>query len=265
MNPTQPATRVAVVVGAAGGIGAALVDVLAARPDFSQVIALSRRPDAVPRSADATIAVDPLDRAALLAARDRVAARTPAVHRLIICIGLLHAEPGPDSPGINPEKALKQLDQSAFAHCMSVNAFAPLAVLDAFLPLLRHAEGAVAAALSARVGSIADNRLGGWYSYRMSKAALNMGIRTAAIELQRLRHGPTLVAIHPGTTATALSAPFVARRTGTGPRSSPDTSAQPDAPRSARDSAARLVAMLDGVSSDDNGALLNWDGTRLPW
>ena len=86
---------------------------------------------------------------------------------------------------------------------MRVNAFAPLAALQAFAALLRHDEGAVAATLSAMVGSISDNQLGGWYSYRMSKAALNMGLRNAAIEFGRRSNGPVGVAIHPGTTFTA--------------------------------------------------------------
>jgi NAD(P)-dependent dehydrogenase (short-subunit alcohol dehydrogenase family) len=99
------------------------------------------------------------------------------------------------------------------------------------------------------VGSIGDNRLGGWYSYRMSKAALNMGIRNAAIELGRHRHGPIVVAIHPGTTLSPLSAPFAAR----------------DRARPADASAAAIVRVLDGLERTDNGRFFNWDGRELPW
>jgi NAD(P)-dependent dehydrogenase (short-subunit alcohol dehydrogenase family) len=169
------------------------------------------------------------------------------VHRLIVCTGILHG--GATDPGLRPEKSLRQLRLANLQRCMAVNAWAPLMALEAFSPLLRHTDGAVAAALSAMVGSIGDNRLGGWYSYRMSKAALNMGLRSAAIELGRQRHAPIVVAVHPGTTLSALSAPF----------------AGPERARPAHDSAAAILRVLDGLGPDDTGRFFNWDGRELPW
>jgi NAD(P)-dependent dehydrogenase (short-subunit alcohol dehydrogenase family) len=170
------------------------------------------------------------------------------VHLLVTCTGVLHG--GDARPGLRPEKALAQLDAEGFLHVMRVNALAPLQVLAAFAPLLRHDQRAVAATLSAMVGSIGDNRLGGWYSYRMSKAALNMGLKNAAIELGRgARDGPIVVAIHPGTTTTALSEPFLRHRTA----------------RSPAESAEHILAVLDGLTPANSGKFYNWDGRELPW
>jgi NAD(P)-dependent dehydrogenase (short-subunit alcohol dehydrogenase family) len=193
------------------------------------------------------LSADPTDPASLAAAVAAVAAHAPRIHRLIICTGILHG--GSDDPDFRPEKSLGQLQLAHLQQCMAVNAWAPLVTLDAFAPLLRHDSGATAAVLSAMVGSITDNRMGGWYSYRMSKAALNMGIRNAAIELGRHRHGPVVVAIHPGTTLSPLSAPF----------------AGPERARPPVESAAAILRVLDNLERADSGRFFNWDGRELPW
>jgi NAD(P)-dependent dehydrogenase (short-subunit alcohol dehydrogenase family) len=127
--------------------------------------------------------------------------------------------------------------------------FAALA-LKYFAGSLKRAESGVAAVLSARVGSIGDNRLGGWYGYRASKAALNQIVHTAAIELRRGGRGPCVVAIHPGTTHTQLSERFVARRSGV---------------VTADVTARRILELLQTLDANRSGQFLNWDGTQLPW
>jgi NAD(P)-dependent dehydrogenase (short-subunit alcohol dehydrogenase family) len=272
MDNPSPTRRNSVIVGASSALGRALAGALVCAQDAGTVFALSRngqapadtspleaaratRDGTALPSGDRTtsagvlqhIAANPTDPESLAAAARTVAERADRVHRLIICTGILHG--GDAEPDFRPEKSLGQLRLEHLQRSVAVNAWAPLAAIHAFAGLLRHAEGAVAAALSAMVGSIGDNRLGGWYSYRMSKAALNMGIRNAAIELGRHRHGPIVVAIHPGTTLSPLSAPFAAR----------------DRARPADASAAAIVRVLDGLERTDNGRFFNWDGRELPW
>ncbi len=236
--------KVAVVAGASGGLGRAISQSLAARPEYSTVFALSRSaPSGEGLSWLETDTTDPSD---LEAAAARVAERADRVHLLICCSGVLH---GGDEGGLRPEKALAALELESLTLAMRVNAFAPLAAISAFRALLRHDQAPVAAVLSAMVGSISDNSLGGWYSYRMSKAALNMGVRNAAIEFGRLRDGPCVVAVHPGTTLTELSKPFVRGRD----------------PRSPHESAQYILSVLQGLAPEDSGKFFNWDGRELPW
>jgi len=258
-NPL-PANHTTVIVGAGGGLGRALTAACCARADAGQVFALSRR-TATPADQGGTsdsllngvgvtptwITADPTSAESLHAAVAQIRAISPRVHRLIICTGVLHG--GDQQPDFKPEKSLAQLQLDALLHSITLNAWAPLAALQAFAPLLRHEERSVATALSAMVGSIGDNRLGGWHSYRMSKAALNMGLKNAAIELGRHRHGPIVVAIHPGTTRTPLSEPF----------------AGPDRARPATASAAAILAVLDGLTPEQSGRFFNWDGSEIPW
>jgi len=249
-DASQP-TRNAVVAGASGGLGRALTDALTERDDIDHVFALSRRYFA-PRHPKLTwLEADASEARALERVAGTVADSAPAVHLLIICTGILHG--GDDAARLWPEKSLGELDGENFREVMSVNALAPLQVIHAFAPLLRHEERTVIAALSAMVGSIGDNRIGGWYSYRMSKAALNMGLRNAAIELGRLRPRgrpkPIVAAVHPGTTATALSEPFLRNHSS----------------RPAAESAAHILGVLDGLKEDDSGGFFNWDGEPLPW
>jgi NAD(P)-dependent dehydrogenase (short-subunit alcohol dehydrogenase family) len=237
--------KVAVVAGAAGGLGQALGQALAAHPDYATVVALSR---ARPSSEDGVewLRTDTTNPADLETAAARVAELTDRVHLLLCCSGVLH---GGVEGGLRPEKALAELELENLELAVRVNAFAPLASIRAFRALLRHDQNPVAAVLSAMVGSIGDNSLGGWYSYRMSKAALNMGVRNAAIELGRQRNGPCVVAVHPGTTLTPLSEPFVRGRN----------------PRPPRESAQHILSVVHGLGAGDSGKFFNWDGRELPW
>jgi NAD(P)-dependent dehydrogenase (short-subunit alcohol dehydrogenase family) len=157
-----------------------------------------------------------------------------------------------DGAGLQPEKSWRALTAPSLAESFAVNAIGPALLAKHFLPRLATGQKSVFAALSARVGSIEDNRLGGWYSYRATKAALHMLIRTLAIELARRNPTALCVAVHPGTVDTALSVPFQSR--------------VPDGrlfkPRQA---AEHLLHVIDGLDSSATGNAFAWDGQRLPF
>jgi NAD(P)-dependent dehydrogenase (short-subunit alcohol dehydrogenase family) len=164
---------------------------------------------------------------------------------VIVATGLLHAD------GVTPERSNAALDPRQLMRLFAINAVGPALIAKHVLPLLPRGERSVFAALSARVGSIGDNRLGGWHSYRASKAALNMLIRTLAIELERTRPQAILVGLHPGTVDTELSKPFQ-RGVPEGRLFTPDQSAE------------RLLAVVDGLEPEDSGGVFAWDGQRIP-
>lgn len=226
----------AIVVGG-GGIGAAVSTALKASPDVGEVICLSRRPTV-------DFALDVTDEASIMAAADVVKAGGP-VDLVFVATGMLHDEK------VSPEKSLSALNPEAMAHLYQVNAIGPAMVAKHFLPLLAKDRKTVFAALSARVGSIGDNRLGGWHSYRASKAALNMMIKTMSVELQRRNPDAMIVGLHPGTVATELSAPF---QKGVPERKlfTPDRSAR------------AMLGVLDGLTAEDIGVQFAWDGARVP-
>jgi len=190
-----------VVFGAGGGIGAAFVEALVADPAVSRVHAVSR---SLPGGASAKLhahACDPLDEDALGRTLAGVTQDGP-VHLAIVALGILHGE------GIAPEKTWRHVDAAAMAAVLEVNTIAPTLIAKHILPVLAKDRKSCFAALSARVGSIQDNRLGGWVSYRASKAALNMVIRTFSVELARVNDTAQIVGLHPGTVETELSQPF---------------------------------------------------------
>jgi NAD(P)-dependent dehydrogenase (short-subunit alcohol dehydrogenase family) len=234
--------RNAVILGASGGIGGALWQALRSDPRFGHVIGVSR--SEAPDSTAPWLQADCTSAAALHEAANVIRERFGRLDLLINCCGTLQ-----DGGRLQPEKALRDLDSGNLERLMAVNAFAPLAALRAFAPLLRHSPASVAVTLSAMVGSITDNRLGGWYSYRMSKAALNMGLKNAAIELGRGGRGPIVVAMHPGTTLTPLSEPFVSRHQH----------------RLPGESARHMLSVIDTLTPESSGRFYSWDGRELPW
>ena len=221
----------ALVIGASGALGSAFCQWLEEDPHCAAVRALSRstlpgldleQPDSIARAA-AELADE-------------------APYQLIVhAAGLLHRA------DIKPEKSYAALEDAALKAVFQVNAVGPALVLRHFLPLLAP-QGAMAL-LSAKVGSIGDNRLGGWYAYRASKAALNMLVKTAAIELARTRPGARLLSLHPGTVVSQLSQPF---------RGSA-------AARPASVAAWELLTLIDRLSAADSGQFFAYDGERLPW
>lgn len=224
----------AVVIGASGGIGAALADALE-----EEGIAVAR----YGRSLSGAARIDLEDEASIIAAAAHVA-QGPAPDLVIIATGLLHdGEQG-------PEKAMAQLDPAWLARHFAVNAIGPALVAKHLLPLMPRTGRTVFAALSARVGSISDNRMGGWYGYRASKAALNQFIRSLAIEHKRRNDRSIVVALHPGTVDTALSRPFQAN-VRPGGLFAPDRAA------------VQLLDVIDGLKAPDSGKLFDWEGKEV--
>ena len=220
-----------------GGIGGAVASVLKASPDVGEVISLSRRGDAV-------FEVDVTDEASIEAAAISVKKGGP-LDLVFVATGMLH------DGEFAPEKSLSSLTPEALIRLYQVNAIGPALVAKHFLPLLAKRRKAAFACLSARVGSIGDNRLGGWHSYRASKAALNMLIRTMSVELARRNPTALIVGLHPGTVDTPLSAPFQ-RRVADGKLFTPARSAR------------AMLEVLDGLTGEDSGAQFAWDGSRVP-
>lgn len=233
----------AVVIGASGGIGRALVDRLAADETYAPIFALSRAQPPAPPGVR-TQAIDLGDEASIAAAAATVGAAGP-VGLIIVATGILHQD------GVSPEKTFRALDPATMAAVFAVNTIGPALVAKHFVPLLARQGRCVFAALSARVGSIEDNRLGGWYAYRASKAALNQILRTLSIEVARTRPDALVVGLHPGTVASNLSRPF-----------RPDPKAegilQPE------ESAAHLLRVLGALDAKDTGGVFAWDGARVP-
>jgi NAD(P)-dependent dehydrogenase (short-subunit alcohol dehydrogenase family) len=243
----RPSPTVAVVVGAGGGIGRAIAGRLWESQAYDRVITLSRhRPGGWDDNGRrAWTAVDILDEASLAAAAERIAALGTPI-RIVVATGRLHGE------GLAPEKSMRALNAEALTALFAINAVGPALVAKHLLPLTPRDRPSLFAALSARVGSIGDNRLGGWYGYRASKAALNMLIRSLAIEHQRTRPLGLCVALHPGTVDTGLSAPFRAA-TPAERLFTPDRAA------------AALLAVMDGLGPTDNGGFFAWDGAPIAW
>jgi NAD(P)-dependent dehydrogenase (short-subunit alcohol dehydrogenase family) len=239
--------ELAVVLGATGGVGQALVQRLGQEARYGHVVALSRRrpQDWTDGPARTWLAADLLDETSLAAAAARIA-DLGAASRIIVATGLLSGE------GVTPEKSMRALNADALTRLFQVNAIGPALAAKHLLPLAPREQAGVFAVLSARVGSIADNALGGWYGYRASKAALNMILRTAAIEHRRSHPLGVCVAIHPGAVETGLSAPFLsgaARGRGFAPPEAAD----------------HILRVLDGLGPEANGGFYAWDGTQTPW
>lgn len=221
--------RKALIIGSNGTIGKALLETLSTGYD---VRALSRQ--------DTDYSDASLERIATNLAKDG------PFQLIVCCIGVLHNEV------LKPEKRLSQLDAGVLAEYFRINTIVPSLCLKHFCGLLDKQQTATFVALSAMVGSISDNNLGGWYGYRSSKAALNMMVKTASIEVTRSNKHSCLLAVHPGTTMGALSKPYSSR-------------VSKDKYYSALQTATRISALVDNVTAADSGHFLNWDGLELAW
>lgn len=232
-----------VVIGSSGGIGAALVQHLVDSPQVARIHALSRTGRSHPSPKVANLTFDFTDEDSLIAAAQALQEVKP-FDIILVATGLLQGE------GILPEKNLRALSHDGFAKSFEINTIGPAMTAKYFVPLLRRDEKAVFAALSARVGSISDNRLGGWYAYRASKAALNMVLKTLALEIGRRFKNQIIVGLHPGTVDTGLSKPFQAN--------------VPDGKLfTAKFSSEKLLSVIDGLAAEDSGNLFDWAGKQI--
>ncbi|MEX2642102.1 MAG: SDR family NAD(P)-dependent oxidoreductase [Acetobacterales bacterium] len=233
----------AVVFGASGAIGGALLAALRKDPTFGTVHGFSRHSDPGVDVTDERSIAGLANHLSNMAAPVRSNMAAP-VRLILNATGFLHGE------GLAPEKSWRHIDAAHMAHAFAVNATGPALLMKHLLPLLPRQGKAVFATLSAKVGSIGDNRIGGWYSYRASKAALNQIVHTAAIELQWRKPSAICVALHPGTVDSPLSGPFGKKGL--------DVVAPPAA-------AARLLAVVDGLKPEDSGGFFDYAGSALPW
>lgn len=233
----------AAVIGSTGGIGRAFVDALAASDGVAAVHALSRSGASHPSEKVRNLTVNILDEDSLIAAAQALDEVGP-FDLIIVATGLLQGQ------GIEPEKNMRALNLDAMHTSFAVNTFGPALCAKHFLPLLRRDAKAVFAALSARVGSISDNRLGGWYAYRASKAALNMMIKSLSIEVGRRFKQQAIIGLHPGTVDTGLSKPFQ----GNVPEGKLFTPAF---------SAEKMLDVIDQISAAESGSLFAWDGQAI--
>lgn len=235
----------AAIIGASGGIGHALCQALIQKDKARTIYAVSRSGAAPQGDRIIPLTADCLEEAQIASAADRIRTDGP-LDLVIVATGLLSDE----RKDLDPEKSWRDQSLSAFEEVFAANAFAPALVAKHFLPLLARKQRVVFAALSARVGSISDNRLGGWHAYRASKAALNMLLKNYALEMGRRNDRGIIVGLHPGTVATPLSDKFT--------RGSARTVFTPD------QSAAYLLDVITALQATDSGKVLDWKGEEVP-
>jgi NAD(P)-dependent dehydrogenase (short-subunit alcohol dehydrogenase family) len=245
----------ALVVGASQGIGLGMVKQLLSDPTVATIIATYRNPEsaqdlrvlaeAYPQRLTC-IQLDATDESQIIETMAQIKSITPALHLVINCVGILH------EGDLQPEKSLRQINADQLLRYFQVNSISSVVLAKHLLPLLKHGDRNIFVSISAKIGSIGDNQIGGWYGYRASKAALNMFMRTIAIEYRRKSPHTIVVMLHPGTTDTRLSKPF-----------------QRNVPAEKLFSVERtvnqLLAVLECLSEADSGQFFSWDGSRLPW
>lgn len=230
----------AAVFGASGGIGRAFTDILVADPRCAHVHAGSRREVRHGNDRITPFQFDLSDPASIAASAETVG--SPDL--VIVATGILHND------RLTPEKSLRALDHGPMQEAFAINAIGPALIARHVLPNLARNRRSLFAVLSAKVGSISDNRLGGWHSYRASKAALNQLVRTCSVELARSHPHCVCVSLHPGTVDTPLSRPFQAGVP-------PEKLFTPEA------AARQLLAVLDSLRPESSGRLIGWDGAEI--
>ncbi len=245
----------ALIVGASQGIGLGFVKNLLQDRRIVKIYATSRQP----KSALELIALadeyperliclemDITDELQIIEAVQKIHTQVDKLHLVVNCVGILHEDT------LQPEKSLRQINSENLLRYFQINSIGAVLLVKHVLPLFRHKERSVFATISAKLGSIGDNQLGGWYGYRASKAALNMLMRTAAIEYKRSCPKALIVTLHPGTTDTRLSRPF-----------------QGNVPAeklfSVERTVSQLLAVIEQLQEGDSGQFFSWDGSRLPW
>jgi NAD(P)-dependent dehydrogenase (short-subunit alcohol dehydrogenase family) len=251
-NPSDRFLKTALIVGGGRGIGLGFVRQLLAQDSIERVYATYRQVE----SATELLAIDNFrlccmqmditDEAQIAAVIRQIQTETAALHYVVNCVGVLH------EGEMQPEKSLRHINSEQLLRYFQVNTIGAILLFKQVQPLIKHPDRSILATLSAKVGSIGDNQVGGWYGYRASKAALNMLIRTTAIEYKRTCPQTILVALHPGTTDTQLSQPF-------------QRNVPPEKLFSVDRTVSQLLTVIDGLTPSDSGEFYSWDGSRLPW
>jgi NAD(P)-dependent dehydrogenase (short-subunit alcohol dehydrogenase family) len=245
----------ALIIGASQGIGFGFVKKLLADTRIKRVYATYRQPETAgelialetqyPEKLTC-LSLDITEESEISAVTQRIHSEVNKLHLVINCVGILH------DATLQPEKSLKQINSANLLRYFQINSIGSILLAKHLLPLFRHHETSVFASISAKLASIGDNQLGGWYGYRASKTALNMFMRTAAIEYARSCPHTLLVTLHPGTTDTGLSRPF-------------QRNVPPEKLFSVERSVTQLLTVIEQLETGDSGTFFSWDGTKLPW
>lgn len=243
------------VIGASQGIGLGFVHHLLRQPQVEVIYATYRLQSSAAELLTLAeqnpgrvycFSVDVTQEEQIAACCRQIQSVVTRLHQVINCVGILH------EGEVQPEKGLRQLNADQLTRYFQVNSIGAILWAKHLLPLLKHDDRSILATISAKIGSIGDNHLGGWYGYRASKAALNMLMRTAAIEYRRRSPKTIVVTLHPGTTDTKLSKPF-------------QQNVLPEKLFSVDQTVTQLWVVLEGLGKDDSGQFFGWDGSQLPW
>lgn len=243
------------IIGANGGIGCGFVEKLINSSPESLIFATYRRQETAQKLFDLislypekiiSLQVNTTEEKEIIKAIESIKYKTNKLDLVINCVGVLHDNE------LQPEKSLKHINKENLLHYFEVNTIPTVLWAKHLIPLFKHSEKSIFATISAKVGSIQDNGIGGWYGYRASKAGLNMFIKNISIEYSRVAKKTVVVALHPGTTATNLSAPF-----------------QKNVPAEKLFSVSlcteQLLSVINNLTEHNNGMFFSWDGTILPW
>lgn len=245
----------ALIIGATQGIGFGFVEALLTSGQADKLFCTYRKAETASRLFSlqrehpdriVCLQMDITDESQIESALKQIRESVGSIGLALYCVGVLHDD------NMAPEKSLRQANAENLLHSFRVNSVGAILVAKHLVPLLKRDARSVFACISAKVGSIGDNRLGGWYGYRASKAALNMFLRTVAIEYRRRCPKTIVVALHPGTTATRLSEPF-------------QQNVPPEQLFSVKKTVSLLSGVIAGLEMKDSGEFYSWNGSRLPW
>jgi NAD(P)-dependent dehydrogenase (short-subunit alcohol dehydrogenase family) len=251
-NPNDRFLKTALVVGGGRGIGLGFVRQLLDRGDLECVYVTYRSLDsatellAIADPRLCCLQMDITNESQIAAVIHKIQTETATLDFVINAVGILH------DGAMQPEKSLRHINSEQLMRYFQVNSIGAILLFKQVQPLLKHPNRSILATISAKVGSIGDNHSGGWYGYRASKAALNMSIRTTAIEYKRTCPQAILVALHPGTTDTQLSRPF-------------QRNVPPEKLFSVDRTVTQLLTVIDRLEPSDSGEFFSWDGSKLPW
>jgi NAD(P)-dependent dehydrogenase (short-subunit alcohol dehydrogenase family) len=245
----------ALIVGASQGIGLGFVKKLLQDERISKIYATYRQAESAVELITLAgehpeklicLSVDITEESQIAEAIEQIKSQVNKLHLVVNCVGLLH------EGTLQPEKSLRQINSENLLRYFQINSIGAILLAKHLLPLFKHQERSIFASISAKVGSIGDNQLGGWYGYRASKAALNMLMRTAAIEYGRSSPKTLVVTLHPGTTDTRLSLPFQGNISA-------------EKLFSVERTVTQLLNVIEQLKEGDSGQFFSWDGSRLPW